>query len=238
MNHEELILKYFNKSLSKDEEAIFSNLLDKDSNFKILFEEHDNMHMAYKINEQQNLISYLKTIEQKSTFNFKTKLNQKIIGFAIVCCLVIGAFYFLNNNNNNSLNIYNTYFEVYPNVLEPVIRGNETKTSNGFISYENARYLEAEKYFKDLLKTKTDYNIEFYYAMSLLNQNKTIAAQGILNSLKSKNHDFIPEVYWYSALISIKNDDFESAKKELAALSSLNSDFKKEERIKLLNQLK
>ena len=237
MNHEELILKYFNKTLSKDEESRVSHLLEKDTSFKTLFEEHSNMHMAFKINEQENLTRYLKNIDINNKHFSKKILTPKIIAFATACCLIISAFYFVNNTNDSS-NIYEDYFNSYPNVLEPVVRGETTVNNDAFIAYENKNYSKAETLFNNILKKEPNADIEFYYAMSLLNQNKTKEAQEVLNLLKSKKHEFIPEVYWYSALISIKNNDYELAKKEITALNLLDSNFKKTERIKLLNQLK
>ena len=112
-----------------------------------------------------------------------------------------------------------------------------TTNSNAFNLYENKLYDEAEQQFKTLLNSKTDYNIEFYYAMSLLNQEKIEAATTVLNGLKSKTHDFKAEVFWYSALIQIKLEDFEKAKAELKALEALKSDFKSQETKILLERL-
>lgn len=225
MNHEALILKHFNKTLSKDEETVFSNLLETDADFKTLFNEHENMHVAFKLNEKQSLKNHLNNFDS-NTHSVKKKLNQKIIVLATACCLLIGAFYFLNNSSSN---IYDTYFDVYPNVLEPVVRGEQSTNSDAFMSYENENYSDAEAHFKEVLKKNVNPNIEFYYAMSLLNQDKFDDAQNVLEALKTKTHEFLPEVYWYSALIAVKNNDIKQAKKELDLLKLTNSDFKKED---------
>ena len=106
-----------------------------------------------------------------------------------------------------------------------------------FRAYENENYKEAENNFKFILESKTDYNLEFYYAMALLNQNKIKSSDSILNILKNKTHDFVPEVYWYSALIAVSQEDFKNAKKDLKALQDINSNFKKEELKTLLEDL-
>ncbi len=234
MQHEELILKYFNKTLTNNEEVLFSNLLNKDADFKTLFDEHKNMQLAFEINEKEKLKLHLQNLESSKKSVFKTILNQKFIVFATACCLLIGGFYFINNSSSN---LYDNYFEVYPNVLEPVVRGEMNIKSDAFIAYENQNYQVAENNFKLILETNPDDNIRFYYALTLLNQNKTKPAQKVLNSLKQKNHDFLPEIYWYSALIAVKNHDFKLALKELQALQGMNSTFKKEEIKKLIEDL-
>ncbi len=234
MKHEELILKYFNKTATEVEEREVALLLDTDTDFKAIFDEHKNMQMAYKINETEDLKAYLNTLDSESPSLIKRTLSHKIIVLATACCLIIGAFYFLNNSSSN---LYTDYFDVYPNVLQPVVRGEVNTNNNAFNLYENKLYDEAEQQFKTLLNSKTDYNIEFYYAMSLLNQDKIEAATTVLNGLKSKTHDFKAEVFWYSALIQIKLEDFEKAKTELKALEALKSDFKSQETKILLEKL-
>lgn len=233
MQYEELILKYFNKTLTNNEEVLFSNLLNKDADFKTLFDEHKNMQLAFEINEKENLKTLLNNIDTKEESSKNNKLNSKTIALLTACCLVIALLYFNNYNNN----IYDDYFEVYPNVLEPVVRGEMNIKSDAFIAYENQNYQVAENNFKLILETNPDDNIRFYYALTLLNQNKTKPAQKVLNSLKQKNHDFLPEIYWYSALIAVKNHDFKLALKELQALQGMNSTFKKEEIKKLIEDL-
>ena len=234
MNHENLILKYFNKTLSKKEETLISNLLETDATFKVLFNEHENMHMAFKLNEKAHLKNRLKQLDPIEVLPIKKTLNKKLISLALACCLAVVAFYFFSNNTMS----YHNYFEVYPNVYQPVVRGSESKNNEAFIAYENKNYLKAENDFKAIIKVNnTDANIEFYYAMSLLNQNKFSEAKAVLNKLKNKNHNFKPETLWYAALISINNKDLELAKKELNTLLKLNSDFKKEETKQLLKRL-
>lgn len=231
MNPEELIIKYFNNTLSKEEEIQFTSLLDTDDDFKTLFEEHKDMQMAFKINEKDELKGLLNTIDAPKKSILKILFN-KTSALAAACCLVFGVFYFANNSSSST--IYETYFEEYPNVLEPVTRGKTTSNSEAFAAYENKYYLEAEKQFKEILNTAPNNNIEFYYAMSLLNQHKTQKAEKVLSELKLKECDFKAEVFWYKALIAVKNKNFETAKKEIKSMNILNTEFKKEERIKLL----
>ena len=157
MQHEELILKYFNKTLTNKEEVLFSNLLKKDADFKTLFDEHKNMQLAFEINEKQNLKTLLNNLETKEESSKKNTLNSKTIALLTACCLVVGLFYFTNYKNSAS-NIYDDYFEIYPNLLEPIVRGETTKNSEAFRAYENENYKEAENNFKFILESKTDYN--------------------------------------------------------------------------------
>ena len=66
MKHEELILKYFNKTATEVEEREVALLLDTDTDFKAIFDEHKNMQMAYKINETDDLKAYLNFIDSQN----------------------------------------------------------------------------------------------------------------------------------------------------------------------------
>jgi hypothetical protein len=80
-------------------------------------------------------------------------------------------------------------------------------------------------------------NIQFYYALSLLNQDKFNLALTQFNQLDVDSSDYKPEILWYSSLIYLRLADVENAKNQLEKLKSLDTKFKSEETKQLLKEL-
>lgn len=235
MNNDILISKYIKGKLTSEEQQEFDNLIQNNPDFKLEVEEYRDIHQAFKQKENEDLKDFLRSID-KAQKPLETNKNTKLIAFLTAACLIIGAFLFLNRTPSPD-EMYAAYYEPYPNVLQPIVRGEAQASSEAFRAYENKNYAEAEVAFAELLKTNSDANLEFYYAMTLLNQDKFEEAKRILNRLKSKEQDFLAETYWYSALIALKQNDLVLAKKELEALSNINSMFKQKDRERLLKSL-
>lgn len=237
MQHEELIQKYFNNTLTPNESKEVSKRLETNLEFKTLFNEYKDVQTVFKLNEKEILKDYLSSLDQKIIPFYKKLLKNKIILTTIASCLIIGIFYFKSRNTHS--NLFETYYDSYPNVYQPIIRGNEVnENTEAFRAYENEDYLNAEQAFKIVLETNDDNNIRFYYAMSLLNQDKTTQAKHILETLKTQKHKFLAEVYWYNALIAIKDKNYLNAKSDLEVLKNLDSNFKTIEQKELLNKIK
>ncbi|MGC1472122.1 MAG: hypothetical protein WA775_05990 [Psychroserpens sp.] len=236
MENEQLIQGYFNKSLSHAENAEVLRLLANDTVFKTQFNDYKNVQAAFKLNEKEQLKAQLNNLGQKSARPYTKSVFRKVAVFAVASCLIVSLFYV--NSRNTPSALYDHYYDSYPNVYQPIVRGNDTtENTKAFAAYENKAYLKAQEEFENLLETTTDHNITFYYAMSLINQDKIIEAKSILDSLKTKQHDFLAEVYWYSALINIKTENTKEAIQNLGELKKLNTQFKSTEISELLQKL-
>ena len=123
----------------------------------------------------------------------------------------------------------------------PITRGVNLPIRNpefeAFKAYEANDFEAAAVDFKELLKTNSNPNIQFYYAMSLLNQDKFNLALDQLNNLRKEKFDYQVESLWYTALIQTKKNDIESAKKHLVSIQQLNPNFKSTEIAAILKTL-
>lgn len=237
MEHEELIQHYFKKTLSKKDMDKVLQLKASDLEFETKFNDYEDVQNAFKLNEKAALRIFLNTIDQKSPSFYNKFINPKVIAIAIASCAIIGFFYF--NSLNTPSNLYNSYYDSYPNVYQPIVRGDDAnENTTAFEAYENGKFLKAEKAFKTLSAQTNDDNLLFYYAMSLLNQNKLTEASQVLETLKTKNHEFLAEVYWYSALIDVKNNNYDKAIQNLNNVKKINKDFKNQDIEQLLNSIK
>lgn len=237
MNKEDYIQKYFKQSLSKDETKEFKILLDNDSEFKALFEEQLDLRSAFKYHEATVLKNYLKSIDN----SYKTKTipwyRTSIFYYAAAAILIIGLCVpFLLGPSSDVQ--FEDYFEVYPNVEQPIVRGTEeTEISVAFKAYEANKFPIAIDAFRNLLEEGDNPNYRFYYAMSFLNNNQTDLALKELSKIESINFDYQNEVLWYTALIHIKNKETSEALTKIKELENLGSSFKSKERKLLLQKL-
>lgn len=235
MTHEELIQGYFKNKLSKDNLKYFDRLLESDPDFKVQFEDYQNMNYAFFENEKQDLKDYLKNLDDDKAVSIKKRYKGSWLRYAAASIVIFGLSYTFWVTNSGSL--YDDYFEIYPNVEQPIVR-NSNENDEAFLFYENANYEKAAESFKSLLETNNNPNIRFYYALSLLNSGNQANANTELKKLSKMNFDYQSESFWYSALIDIKMEDFDAAIKHLEALDNSNSSFKSKERKVLLQKLK
>lgn len=237
MDSEQLIQDYLKNKLSDEGIKTFNKGLETDADFKNKFEEYVDIQNAFKLSEAQNLKEQLNDLEPKHLPLSKKLFNNKYLNLAYAAVLVIGLFFVFNSKTNTN-QLFNDYIDTYPNVYQPITRGQEKNDSyKAFQAYENRNFNAAEIQFSELLKTDTNPNLQFYYAMSLLENNKLDLALSQLKNLATKKHEFTAEVQWYSALINLKNKDLEAVKTHLNTLKKSDSSFKTEEAEAILNKI-
>lgn len=195
----------------------------------------------------KHVISLKKRKEAKITLQklensiSRKKSNSKIWLAAASVVLItsfLGYSLFLNQKQSSE-ELFTTYFEPYPNVLEPAVRSMEelSKKEIYFIEYENKNYDKAIKGFKTLAVKENKSDINFYLAMSFLNKGNDNEALKILEQLPEKQNRFSSQINWYKALIYIKQKHFKKATKSLDKLIQTNQKFKKSEARQLKKDL-
>jgi hypothetical protein len=216
MDTENLIEKYFEKTLTNTELQEFENLLKSDSDFASEFNFQKNLKTALVLNERQTTKKLLQSFE-------KPKSNTNYKWLAAACVLVfmgIGTWFVLQNNNDN--NLYQEYYQTYPNVIMPTVRGDVDKDekTTAFIAYDQKNYQQAYTNFTALYdKNGEDYAV-FYAALSLIELNKHKEAIICFDKKNwQKNNTFTPYVNWYKALCYIKLEENKQAKLLLESLA-------------------
>lgn len=233
MDSEQLIQDYIANRLSEKERTKVEAMLKTDAEFKSEFDIHYDTTMAFKVSEANTLKQHFKNLESNSTTKTSLIQKYKYIYLAIASMIIIGFFY-TNFNKESGEELFNSNFEIYPNTYQPVTRSSESNTSNtAFVAYENSDFSTSENVFASLLKISENPNFRFYYATSLINQSKFNLALKEFKKLNKIDFDYRSESLWYSALISIRNEDYLKAKDYLIELKELDTKFKIEE-IKLL----
>ena len=209
MDHEELIEKYFAKSLNNDEQSTFDQLMQTNETFleQVVYEEQ--VQKAITLNERQALKEKLQSFETK-----KTKRNYTIWYAAASFAVMLGIGYWTFSNDVDTNAVYEEYYQSYPNVVAPTVRGENSTDikSEAFYSYDSGDYTKALMLFSRLYDTeKEDYSL-FYKSLSLMELKRYDEALTSFEQFDlQKNNGFTPYVKWYKALTLVKLEQEEKA---------------------------
>lgn len=235
MNNEQLIIGYFKNSLSEAERRHVQKLLKDDKAFKEEFDDYKSLRKAFEINEAIVLKSQLQELESNSS---KTGSNSGLfIRYAIAAVLVaiigISLFFTLNTRS-----IYDQYYEAYPNVYEPVVRGEGNNDANkAFVFYENNQYKKAQSEFEKLLEQEYNPNVAFYYGLSLLETEDYGEALERFENIPDQDFQFQEELLWYSALAYVQVENFTKARYQLTLLTQDKSSAYYQDAMSILDKL-
>lgn len=217
MSTDQLIQAYIQNKLSADERKAFELTLDKDKELQNSLNEHKAILEAFKVNEAKRLKNRLKDHEDQISNTKSSKPNPIFFAIAATVLVLIGASVYFNLYQQN---LYDQYFESYPNVYQPIVRGNSEQSTEAFVYYENDDFKNAQKAFENYLEKNNNPNIRFYLALSYLNDNQPLQALTEFEKLENIEFEFQAEVYWYSSLANLKLEKKSDAIKLLDILNS------------------
>ncbi|MDT0555391.1 hypothetical protein [Patiriisocius hiemis] len=234
MDREQLIQGYIEGTLTSTQQEEATKLLANDAAFKEEVSLYKDLQAAITDSERRTLKTSLQELENK-TPALKKRSNFYLIAASIVVVLGIGSLFMFSSPNPEQL--YASNFEVYPNTLKPVVRGDVGEEMLPFIAYETKEYDKAVVSFASILEQNDDPDIRFYYAMSLLNDSQETKALQELKVLESSNTKYLPQVYWYTALLELKKENIEASKTLLNRLIEDKALYKNREAKQLLKKL-
>lgn len=234
MDKKVLIEKYVQGILSEEERLEFDTLLGVDKGFSEEVAFHTNLKRVTEVEDEENFRGMLDEFEEEIRNvegNEITRAKEKkglfdrrwLVAASVILLLGLGVFYNLNQPVS-STDLYMNYFEPYPNVVQPVVRGDETSAvSEAFEAYENGRFEEALTRFTDLQETKGDSYYLFYRANALLNLERPNEAIVLLREFATTDDKLADRSGWYLAMAYLQLDDKEQAKIELEKVVESNA---------------
>ena len=239
MKRESLIVKFFENTLSEEERLEFETLMDSDEEFKKEVAFREELASVITLDDREAIKQELQALEQP-TIQRKSWLLP--IAASLVVLLGISSFWFFGNQTASPEDLFNTHFEPYRNIVEPIVRGdaNESIEVKAFAAYEQKDYGLALSYLNVLLKEDSNNNtLRFYKANVLLQLNKGKEAADIFKENLKLSDTLLEKNQWYLALSYIKLNQFDLAKQQLDELiKNPKSDYKKKEATFLLKKLK
>lgn len=221
MNRELLLEKYFENSLSAEEQIEFKKLFKDDEDFTKAFAFERDVKKAFTLNERAKLKQKLKSFDEVKT----VKLSTSKWYYAAACLILIAGFsVWLSLKQASNEELFQTYYQTYPNVVAPTVRGTQLENikTKAFEAYDNGEYQLAAKLFDEIYtKDQSDFAL-LYQSLSLMELKQYDAAKRNFKKFDyAKNDQFSNYFKWYLALAELQTNDKESAITLLKELSSV-----------------
>ena len=158
---------------------------------------------------------------------FSLNQNQTIAVAASLVLLIVAGF-FLFKPSLSSEQLYLSYYQAYPNIVEPAERGQEN-IQDAYALYEKGDYAKAiEKFESQLANSQPTEKapLHFYMAISAMELNDLpLAEENLLKVLEGEKGRFTNPARWYLALLYLRNNNTEKAEEELKILQGSNSSY-------------
>jgi tetratricopeptide (TPR) repeat protein len=234
-----LIEKYFENQLSEEENVLFKTYLTNDEDFKTTFEFEKSVKNSIHFLERDSLKSMLKGFEEQP-LKKPFRLNNWL-WMSVAAMVIIGLFVWLSSENqSNSQELYLSYYQSYPNVVAPVVRGENIQDEKlkAFEAYEQEKYQLASTLFHQIFnKTKEEYAI-FYESQCYFSLGETQKGISLIETkiFTDEKYPFKTQQQWYLALGYLKLGEIEKAKKYLQVLINYDN-IQKQKAEELLKEL-
>jgi len=213
--------EYLRDEMSDDDRLIFENQLKEDAEFASAFETFKglNLHLKNKFGNAPELKDFKENLEAISKTHFDKPKGKVIVlkpwyfGVAASVAVLIGLF-FMNQNSDPTFEEYNNSETAF--FTERGATNDTLKMAQD--AFNAKKYKEAIPFFETILKTENSSEIEYFYGMSLLEENKFIEADAVFMTLKSGNSTYKYKATWRLALSLLKRKKDKESKKMLLTI--------------------
>lgn len=239
---EEYMRNYLLGRLSQEETSLLEKELKQDSELaEALALQRDIMQGIRAGFDDQLRQKLLKLDEQIGSEGKVRTLGQRTLwrwaSAAAVLLGTLGVYLFMNQTSVEE-RIFLTYFEDYPNIIEPVQRDHEIG-STAFSAYQNQNYQEAFEAFSDEEKTTPEAHYATFYkgicALHLEDWREAIDA--FENVRATDDVRFEEAATWYAGLAYLRSGNQETATLILETLADSPGNFQNEAKA-ILDQLR
>lgn len=233
---------YLHSGLPEKDRLEFEDLIMHDANLAQEVQQYESIIEGIKDYERDRLKKRLQDLEG-SKYGSTNEFNSGKRSYTKLS--LAGAFFLLAITSfllptKNAEEIFQTYFETYPNTiyLQQDSSFEASSYNKAFEFYTDGKFEKSAQLFKQLERNGTDrIGIPFYLAMSYMHQGKNdLAIPKFFTLSQMEEHDFSEPVYWYLSLALIKEKEFKAAKIQLEKLVTYNNPYQKKA-IKLIKRL-
>ena len=218
MDKTELIDKYIQGLGSEEEVKQVNELARFDTAFAEELEFRQNLMAVTADADREKFKEQLQDLEPDAVLSSR-KYTSLIASVAAIALLLFSYIIFTNAESEPS-ELFADNFEPYRNVVQPVVRGQDSETteSKAFAAYEREDFKEAASLFESIPSDdKSDY-IYLYMGNSYLAIDEPEKAISVLNS--SPVDSLSGQFKWYLALAYLQAENAASAKTILEELAA------------------
>lgn len=240
MNEENYILfdQYLQNEMSVEAKNAFEKQLATDESLALAFETFKEMHfqLTNKFAVKEERDAFKTNLKRISATHFKSsepkviKLKPWYFTVAASVAVLIGIF-FLNQNSDPSFEDFNHPEQAYfseRGTLDATLKQAE-------IAFNAKEYKKAIPLFETILKQNKTAEIEYFYGISLLQDNQFQPSEAIFKELKSGTSVYKNKAIWNLALSKLKQKDYKACKE---ILLTIPADYENIEEVqKLLKEL-
>ncbi len=184
-----------------------------------------------------------RSVQEKETntseeyISYTRKYSFYYVAAAVMIIAILVSQYFQKEPNPQDL--YAAYFQPFKIVKDSITSDlqNQPEFETALKAYNLKDYYTASIQFDHLLSNSKDAHVTFYNAMSHLNNGDFTSAQAIMDRLKKERSNYQADLYWYSALISLKQSNKREAIIQLDSLKLVNSGYRRKASQAILKQL-
>ncbi|MDH3712001.1 MAG: tetratricopeptide repeat protein [Cyclobacteriaceae bacterium] len=228
----ERIDRFINGTLTEEERGQFESMMQTDPELKAEVELHRDIKVGAQAYFDQELKDKLAAAEGDPTSkNVEGKQASfrlwQTLGVAASAVLLVGLAYIFLNPSADPQELYLSYYQPYPNIVNPLERSQTDLPDDGMSNYEQENYQKAVEVFDQELSEnpQSDFRL-FYQALSYLEIGEAEKAIGNLQQLQGTvSSDFYQPAQWYLALAYLKNADTQAAKAQLLKLLQNGGDY-------------
>lgn len=236
----ELIERYFDNALSARETEDLKARLKKDFEFQKLFDQEKVLIHSVRFQGVKKDLDFLKEIEGSLSEKRSGQIRRLWYYYAAAACIgVIALIIFLPGAEKDPQALYAAYFQPHPNVFEPTLRGDPSRTlrSRAFQAYEGGNYEQAATLFTELAKENKDAGVLLLLGNSNLFLGRTAEAKKNFTDVMADFNQLDTEAKWYLSLCHLKSGETTEAMSLLKEVAQ-TATFYAPKAQKLLDELK
>lgn len=209
-NDTDLIERYFENDLSGQEADDLRRRTASDHELKSRFDQERVLVNSIRLEAAKSNLRHLRDLEGTLSGNVSIGRWYYYAAAASVALLVVAWFY-MNPMRETRGELFTAYFEAYPNVIEPVVRGTTAPSERAiaFQAYEAHEYEKAITGFNTLLQENREAGIILLQGSAQLALGRTEDATAAFNEVLVTSDVYDHEATWYLSLCHLKagNED-------------------------------
>lgn len=229
-----LFENFLDGQLSNEERLDFEERLKKDLDFQNDFEMYKETSAYLKNKFDPETISFKENINTISNnyFSNSNKKEKRVVKletwyYAAASIVVLLGFWFFMQNSNPQYSDYNTHEMAA--FVERAESNSDIKMAE--VAFNSKNYKEASLYLEKILKNNPSSEFQYFYAISLLEQNQFLKAETQLDTLKRSNTIYKEKALWYLALSKLKQEKWEECKSYLNQIPETSEDYEKAQQL-------
>lgn len=224
---------YFSNEMSQEEKLEFENQLQNDIELREKFELYKETTQFLATKFDSETIAFKENLKSISKENFAEKevKKSKVIAFkpfyyAVAASVVLALGTWFMMQGTPEYGDYNQHENAFF-VERSVGDANLNEAQKAFNEKDYKRTVAAFEKVQNL----TNPELQYFYAIALIETNNFTKAEILLNTIKSGNSVYKEKAVWYLALSYLKQNKLEECKTYLNQLSPDAEDYQKAQKL-------